>query len=191
MSILLTSPNTSVSELLEIDGCMYFRCGAFYQEPSIDELKRVLSLIQSSIDNYNTTSYNTKKWNEELYSKYFPEFSKLSNKEEKNKSKEKRLAIKGTIYILKCNRTSLYKIGLTSRSVFDRLKVLKTANPDIVMYNYYENIEDIYLEEKLMHKKINKKRIDGEWFNLNNKDLKYLDTYLKRSTIFDSDVIPF
>jgi hypothetical protein len=69
--------------------------------------------------------------------------------------------------------------------------VLKTANPDIVMYNYYENIEDIYLEEKLMHKKINKKRIDGEWFNLNNKDLKYLDTYLKRSTIFDSDVIPF
>jgi hypothetical protein len=191
MSILLTSPNTSMVELLENDGCIYFRCGAFYQEPSIDELKRVLSLIQSSIDKYNTTSSNTKKWNEELYSKYFPEFSKSLNKEEINKSKEKRLPVKGTIYILKCNRTNLYKIGLTSRSVFDRLKVLKTANPDIVMYNYYENIKDIYLEEKLMHKKFNKKRIDGEWFDLNKKDLKHLDSYLKSVICFDSDVIPF
>jgi hypothetical protein len=185
MSILLTNPNTSVVELLEIDGCMYFRCGAFYQEPSIDELKRVLNLIQSSIDNYNTTSSNAKKWNQELYSKYFSGFSRSSNKE------EKRLPIKGTIYILKCNRTNLYKIGLTSRSVFDRLRVLKTANPDIIMYNYYEKIEDIYLEEKLMHKKFNKKRIDGEWFDLNKKDLKYLDSYLKSVVCSDSNVIPF
>lgn len=70
------------------------------------------------------------------------------------------------------NGEKIYKIGITRREVSERIKELKTGNP------YEFQIESIFnadnygnsIETKL-HNKFKYKRIDREWFSLEQEDI--------------------
>jgi len=79
---------------------------------------------------------------------------------------------------MKCTITNFYKIGMTKKSVNDRFKQLKTSNPGIELINHYQ-VENIEVEKEL-HLKFSKKNIRLEWFDLTEKDLKYIDNFLTK-----------
>lgn len=160
----------------EEDNLLYFFNGFNYELLSINELEKLKNLSQSNIDSYNSYVENTEYLNKQKDIENTEWLNTLSIKTSKTKT-----TIRGIIYILKCERTNLYKIGLTSGKMKSRLKSLKTANPSITLFKYYEDIDDIYYEEKFFHDMFKKKRVDGEWFKLKNKDLNTIDLILNTS----------
>lgn len=79
------------------------------------------------------------------------------------------------------NDEKLYKIGYTKREVYKRLKELKTGNPAYFkIENKFHSKYGTKIESQL-HKRYLHKKIEGEWFNLSDKDL--LDFELNCSKI--------
>ncbi len=79
------------------------------------------------------------------------------------------------VYVMIDHNTGFYKIG---RSVSPKIRerTLQSEKPTIEMlFNFNKKKES----ETYLHKKYNKKRIRGEWFNLTKKDLEYIYNYLK------------
>lgn len=79
------------------------------------------------------------------------------------------------VYVLYNPITKLFKIGV-STNMKQRISNIQTSsgcNVYTVMVleldPYYD--ENVYTVESLLHKFFNKKRIKGEWFNLNIKDI--------------------
>lgn len=157
-------------KLIEHEKSLIFFNGYDYEDPSIEELKKMKKLIESTIKNYNSISSSIKRTNDHLYEKYFPT-TRREYAEQPRKIK------KGIIYIVKCERTKLYKIGLTAGKIESRLRTLKTSNPRISLFKHYEGIIDVYNQEKKLHDLFSKKRIDGEWFELDELDLCNIDWF--------------
>ena len=88
----------------------------------------------------------------------------------------KNLSTNGSIYVVLCNRTNLYKIGF-ARDVVKRVKTLKTANPSISLCFSVENVQ--MSDEKILHETFKNKRISGEWFDLMAIDLIYIKNFKK------------
>lgn len=83
------------------------------------------------------------------------------------------------VYLLACDGKT--KIGI-AKSITNRLKMLQTGNPyPIVLINeYFQNTEAMARKkEKYLHDKYSSKRVNGEWFNLTNKELESVERYLK------------
>lgn len=82
--------------------------------------------------------------------------------------------MKCNLYLLKCDFGDevLYKIGFTKRSVESRLKELKTGNAnDIKIISVYSSKWSIKIES-ILHRLYNSKRVNGEWFELSQNDVK-------------------
>jgi len=71
-------------------------------------------------------------------------------------------------YILKDNKTGYYKIG-RSANPKHREKTLQAENPNYNLIKVFDN--NI---EKELHHKYSRQRLRGEWFNLNEIQLKYI-----------------
>ena len=132
-----------------------------------------------------------------LEDKYWPD-QKQKNLKKKNKME--------CVYLIRAEKTNLYKIGVTKTNVKHRLKASQTGNP------YKLTIKEIYptdisfkietvLRRRLVEKKYISEDFDnlmGEWYEFNQKDvenfkdqcqkiedqLKFLD---KNSTYFKLD----
>lgn len=78
-------------------------------------------------------------------------------------------------YIMKSQ--DLYKIG-KSNDVESRLKCFKIGNPFIELITKYEG----NLEGRL-HDKFKDKRVTGEWFRLDESDLRDADEFIKSMPI--------
>lgn len=77
----------------------------------------------------------------------------------------------GTVYLLNAWGTNKYKIGFTKRDINLRIKQLQTGCPDeIVLARKYE-CENYQKVEKWLHKQHNSKRVEGEWFLLEDADV--------------------
>ena len=71
-------------------------------------------------------------------------------------------------YLMKNSRNGLYKIG-KSITPLHREKTLQSEEPEIMMVKVWDdNIEDT------LHKKYEKHRVRGEWFNLTKTQVKYI-----------------
>lgn len=82
--------------------------------------------------------------------------------------KYKRLE-RGFVYVVKCAGQDIAKIGCT-KNVKTRMNTIKTYCPyPIHLYRSYEVNSPARLEE-IMHDLFSEKRMNGEWFNLVNKD---------------------
>lgn len=79
---------------------------------------------------------------------------------------------KGFVYVLQ-SPTGAYKIGRT-KSPEDRLKTFSVKLPFEVEYTCLIKAEDMYSAEKRLHEKFSEKRINGEWFKLNENDIDYI-----------------
>lgn len=77
----------------------------------------------------------------------------------------------GKVYLLNAWGTDRYKIGITKGDIDKRIKQLQTGCPDeIILTNSYET-ENYRKLEGWMHRKLNSKRVEGEWFELEDSDV--------------------
>lgn len=149
---------------------LVFYPGLFYIKFSKEEAIEIRDMLNNTIENYDRViQYVDFKNNE---------FEEGFTKNYKNPSPKKQVCKKGVVYIMKCSITNFYKIGMTKKSVNDRLKQLKTSNPGIELITHYQ-VENIEVEKEL-HLKFSKKNIRLEWFDLTEKDLKYIDKFLTK-----------
>ncbi len=72
----------------------------------------------------------------------------------------------GNLYVIHAAGTSQYKIGITSRSVADRLKALQTGNPVKLEVVRSYHFTDAARVERELHKRLALFRSNGEWFAL-------------------------
>tara|TARA_R110000823_G_scaffold299822_1_gene420566 strand:+ start:887 stop:1234 length:348 start_codon:yes stop_codon:yes gene_type:complete len=73
-------------------------------------------------------------------------------------------------YLIKNRRNGFYKIG-RSKDPLKREQTLQSEEPDIVMVKTWD--EDI---ECKLHKEYKDYRVRGEWFNLNEIQVRYICT---------------
>lgn len=83
---------------------------------------------------------------------------------------------KGYIYIMECG--GKYKIGL-SKDVERRKKELDKRPFAVNIVYKSPLIEDIYEIEKELHYRFENKKINGEWFNIDNNDIEFIKDYLE------------
>jgi hypothetical protein len=77
----------------------------------------------------------------------------------------------GTLYLLNSYGSDRYKIGVTRRDVEKRVKELQTGCPDeIILINEYE-CDNYHKLEGWLHRKHFSKRVEGEWFVLEDGDV--------------------
>jgi len=84
--------------------------------------------------------------------------------------------MKGHVYIIQMLGTNFYKIGMTrQKNPYDRIKSAETYAP--LGIKEIKIIESVYPSklEKELHNDFKHKRKKGEWFELNNNDLKLID----------------
>ena len=95
---------------------------------------------------------------------------------EENKPKEKQKINKttaGIVYLLERTDKPQYKIGVTT-NIERRLNQLVPKMPfEVTVANKIKS-NDIYGSEAKLHKKYKDKHINGEWFALDKKDVKYI-----------------
>ena len=76
----------------------------------------------------------------------------------------------GYLYILNCK--NIYTIGV-SRNVENRITQL-TKMPYEIKCEYKKWVYNPYHVEKFFHETFEHKRVNGEWFNLDANDLRYI-----------------
>lgn len=124
----------------------------------IDGLSKTLSIV---------TDEEITQANNELVKQFISE-STRAKEESKIKTREKK---KGYVYFIKDN-SGYIKIGCT-KNVNRRLKDFSVASINLKIVHQIET-NDMELTEELFHNKFFKKRIKGEWFNLNENDIEYI-----------------
>ena len=87
-----------------------------------------------------------------------------------------------TLYVLKCQ--NVYKIGITTTTIARRVKSLQTGNPYKITRYWSKKCSNYVQMEKYFHRKFAKKRMCGEWFALDDKDLEFIKN-CKRYSIFE------
>lgn len=80
----------------------------------------------------------------------------------------------GYVYLIKSDNN--YKIGISTNPI-KRFKTIQSAIPfNIEIIHLIESCDYKKIEREL-HKKFYFKRINGEWFDLNNKDIEFIKSY--------------
>jgi len=112
-----------------------------------------------------TSNEDIQKYNEWLDNQRKKEELSCMRESKKQKLKEK---VSGYIYVIES--TGLYKIGRTL-NIQSRMKTYVTENPHPTKLIIDAQVNDYESVEKTLHKTFKNKRVRGEWFNLNKKDL--------------------
>lgn len=75
------------------------------------------------------------------------------------------------IYLARQSNTDLYKIGITKKNPIERLKELQTGNAaEFELVHQFETKHG-YKMETALHAHYASKKIKGEWFLLENKEI--------------------
>lgn len=78
----------------------------------------------------------------------------------------------GYVYLLKSPTTN-YKIGRT-KNPDDRLRTFTVKLPFEVEYDHLIKCSDMYRAEAILHGRFNRKRVNGEWFNLTDAEVFFV-----------------
>lgn len=81
----------------------------------------------------------------------------------------------GTVYLLNAWGTDNYKIGVTKRKIEKRIKQLQTGCPDEIILIKQFDCEHYRKVESFLHRQHASKRIEGEWFVLDDLDIKLFE----------------
>lgn len=82
-----------------------------------------------------------------------------------------------TFYIIK-NALNHFKLGITTRDVKLRVKQFETGNSDELEIIKTFNTKHGTIFESTMHRRFVNKRLKGEWFKLDEKDILNIDDIL-------------
>ena len=153
------------------ENCFYYNNGWVYGLFSKEDLEELSKLIKNTIDNYDEMIKYVGLKNDSIETmsktKIFSSIKQVSEKK------------KGIIYIVRCNRTGLYKIGMTTSTIKNRLQSLKTSNPDIELITHYEDVYDVVGTEKHLHDVYESHRVSGEWFSISEDDISTIGWIVK------------
>lgn len=80
----------------------------------------------------------------------------------------------GCVYLIKNGTNGLHKIGLTRRLTqrFDTLSRLQPSSELTLIHTI--KTDNMYRLEAQLHLRFQDKRIEGEWFDLNNEDVAFI-----------------
>lgn len=93
----------------------------------------------------------------------------------------------GMVYLIKCGE--FYKIGRTNK-LSHRLADLQSSNPSQIELIHYWKNEDNYALEKLFHTEVKTLQVRGEWFSLQEEDIKRLCALQSPHVPEPSPIIP-
>lgn len=79
--------------------------------------------------------------------------------------------MKGYVYFIKCGY--FYKVGST-KNIYSRFHSIQVANPEDVSLFHVIKTDDMRLTEKLFQALFGRIERRGEWFELSDKNLKYI-----------------
>lgn len=74
------------------------------------------------------------------------------------------------VYLIKNHRNGFVKIG-RSVNPSTREKTLQSEEPELEMIFHHKGLES---DELFLHQKFNEKRLRGEWFKLDDEDVKFI-----------------
>jgi len=80
---------------------------------------------------------------------------------------------KNFIYLLEAKGLNRYKIGIAA-SIKDRVKRIQTSSPVEIIQLHFVYLFNVFEKERDLHEKFKKYRVIGEWFELNETQLKEL-----------------
>jgi len=86
----------------------------------------------------------------------------------------------GFVYIIQSGRDSYYKVGFSAANPQRRLASMQVSTPEELTLVYYIESDRAATIEKLIHSMLRNNHIRGEWFNLDDRDLAWLKTKLKK-----------
>lgn len=86
--------------------------------------------------------------------------------------KGKRTSRRGFVYLLK-SPSGAYKIGRT-KNPKDRKRTFNVKLPFEIEFISLIKTPNMVNLERQLHDRFSRKHIDGEWFNLNEKDVQYI-----------------
>ena len=77
---------------------------------------------------------------------------------------------RGSVYLICDVEKNLYKIGVTTGSIENRMKKLQTGNgTELLLVNYYE-CDYPFKIEKMLHNHFINKKVLNEWFELSDEE---------------------
>lgn len=89
----------------------------------------------------------------------------------------------GYVYLL--SNGDYYKIGITKGCIEKRIKALQTGNPnEITLINSYQT-NNYRKVESWFHRHYKLKRLEGEWFALEQDDI---DNFITEAVKFDNNI---
>ena len=91
------------------------------------------------------------------------------------------------IYLIRAEKTNLYKIGYTSGKVEDRVKGLQTGCPYKI--SVVRELMGDQAKEKRLHNVFSKFRKKGEWFEFDKETLKKVEDEMVSTTEEEWDII--
>lgn len=96
----------------------------------------------------------------------------------------------GFVYLLKCKNTNIYKIGY-SKNVSRRVKQLMTNIPYKLNIHHVIETEDMLGLESYLHDLYEDKRMNGEYFKLDQEDVEYIKSlnYENIEELFDDQKV--
>tara|TARA_R110002050_G_C8610186_1_gene486439 strand:+ start:49 stop:558 length:510 start_codon:yes stop_codon:yes gene_type:complete len=136
-------------------------------EKYVNKSNELISEHQKNIDNKSIRNVQIQCYKEDiiLLKEYINELEETIEPT----LKKKKISLKQT-YLIKNKRNNLYKIG-RSNNPKNREKTLQSEEPLIEIVKTWD--EDI---EGKLHIEYNKYRVRGEWFNLNEIQVRYICT---------------
>lgn len=135
-----------------------------YEE--INELKGELQKLADLYEKEGVTTFDIIETNIDLKANRFKEL--LIPKSENSISYHK----KGIVYLIKKSKSKLYKIGIT-RNISNRVSQLQSSSGEKMEVIFYHSDVENYSDVELsIHNFFKNRRVLGEWFQLNNSDIK-------------------
>ena len=96
----------------------------------------------------------------------------------KDLDKKPKQKTKSKIYIMEC--AGKYKIGM-SKDIERRCKQLNNRPCEVNIIYKSDFIEDAFEAEQILHSIYKEKRIGGEWYNLDDKDILTIIKYIEEA----------
>ncbi len=111
-----------------------------------------------------------------LYTRLQKQASTLRNEKQENASIQTGASLTtlstesvGIVYLIKSGE--LYKIGMTTGTIENRVKSLQTGSPHRLEIIHTIKTNDPHNLETYLHDLFKNKRVNGEWFNLDKRDI--------------------
>jgi len=90
------------------------------------------------------------------------------------------------IYLAQQKNTPFFKIGVTKKKPELRLKELQTGSPILLELKISYQTKYDFMLENALHNHFKLKRVNSEWFELDEEEIKYfVETCKKLETSFE------